>query len=86
MHSMPMPSKEQLTNKDGLNDDLLEGAAQIAMFLYGNGNCKHRRKIYHLAQTSRLPLFRLGTMLCARRSTLKDWIKDQEQSGWKRGA
>ena len=85
MSSEPIPSREPLKNKEGLNDDLLEGAAQIAEFLYGNGR-KHRRKIYHLAQTSRLPVFRLGTMLCARRSTLEDWISKQEQHGLKRGA
>ena len=27
-----------------------------------------RRKVYHLAETSRLPIFRLGSVLCARRT------------------
>jgi len=43
------------------------------------GNKSQRRKIYHLAETSRLPVFRLGSVLCARRSVLMAWIADQEQ-------
>jgi hypothetical protein len=84
MSSEPVPSKDQLKGNEHMKDDLLEGAAEIAGFLYGN--CGHRRKIYHLAQTSRFPVFRLGTRLCARRSTLEEWITKQEQHGWKRGA
>lgn len=59
-----------------LADDLLRGAEEIAEFLYGHR--RHRRKIYHLAQTKRLPVFHLGSTLCARRSTLIAWIEDQE--------
>ena len=60
-----------------LSDDLLRGADQIAGFLFGDP--KERRKIYHLAETSRLPVFRLGSVLCARRSILTAWIEDQER-------
>ena len=59
-----------------LADDLLRGAEAIAEFLYGHR--RHRRKIYHLAQTKRLPVFHLGSTLCARQSTLIAWIEDQE--------
>lgn len=59
-----------------LGSDLLRGADQIAGFLFGDP--KLRRKVYHLAETSRLPVFRLGSVLCARRSTLVQWISDQE--------
>jgi hypothetical protein len=58
-------------------EDLLRGAHQIAGFLFGDP--KERRKIYHLAETSRLPVFRLGSVLCARRSTLTAWIEEQER-------
>jgi hypothetical protein len=60
-----------------LADDLLRGADQIAGFLFGNPG--ERRKIYHLAEKSRLPVFRLGCALCARKSTLTSWIADQER-------
>lgn len=60
--------------------DLLRGADRIAEFLFGNPG--ERRKVYHLAETSRLPVFRLGAVLCARRSVLLDWIMQQEHRGW----
>jgi hypothetical protein len=54
----------------------LRGAEQIAEFVYGSP--RERRKIYHLVETSRLPVFRLGAALCARKSTLLTWIDAQE--------
>jgi hypothetical protein len=45
--------------------DMLRGADEIAYFLYGDRD--QRRKIYHLVATSRLPVFKLGSMICARR-------------------
>jgi hypothetical protein len=57
--------------------DLLHGADAIATFLYGDPAC--RRKIYHLVATSNLPVFKLGAMICARRSKLLDYIERQEQ-------
>lgn len=66
-----------------LAPDLLRGADRIAEFLFGDA--RDRRKVYHLAETSRLPVFRLGTMLCARRSVLMNWIAMQEQRGLLRG-
>ncbi len=59
-----------------LASDLLRGADAIATELFGSPS--ERRKVYHLAETSRLPVFRLGALLCARRSVLLDWIKRQE--------
>jgi hypothetical protein len=56
--------------------DLLRGADEIAQFLYGDR--EQRRKVYHLVATSNLPVFKLGSMICARKSVLLRWIKDQE--------
>jgi hypothetical protein len=64
---------------DVLSRDLLRGADTIAEFVFGNK--AERRKIYHLAETSRLPVFRLGSVLCARRSVLMAWIAEQEKRG-----
>jgi hypothetical protein len=64
-----------------LAHDLLRGADQIADFLFDDAG--QRRKVYHLAETSRLPVFRLGSKLCARRSVLMAWIASQEERGWK---
>jgi hypothetical protein len=65
-----------------LAPDLLRGADRIADFLFGDSG--QRRKVYHLAETSRLPVFRLGSLLCARRSILLAWIAEQEQRGCKK--
>ena len=59
-----------------LADDLLRGADSIAEFIFGTPGC--RRKVYYLAECSRLPVFRLGSVLCARRSVLLSWIAGQE--------
>jgi hypothetical protein len=56
--------------------DLLRGAEEIALFLFGDR--KQRRRVYHLIATSNLPVFKLGSMICARKSVLLKWIADQE--------
>lgn len=59
--------------------DILKGAAAIAEYLFGAPS--RRREVYYLAERERLPVFKLGAMICARRSTLESWIKGQEQRG-----
>jgi hypothetical protein len=56
--------------------DMLRGADAIAIFLFGDR--KFRRKVYHLAATSNLPVFKLGAMICARKSVMLKWITEQE--------
>lgn len=60
-----------------LAPDLLRGAEEISEFLFGDR--AHRRRVFHLVETSKLPHFRLGSMICARRSVLTKWIEDQER-------
>jgi len=62
-----------------LADDILRGAKQIAEFIFGARSNRH--KVYYLAECSRLPVFRLVSTLCARRSVLLDWIAGQERRG-----
>ncbi len=57
--------------------DMLRGAEEIALYLYGDR--EQRRKIYHLVATSHLPIFKLGSMICARRSVLIKWVENQEE-------
>jgi hypothetical protein len=59
-----------------LADDLLRGAEDIAEFIFGDR--RQRRKIYHIVETSNLPTFRLGGILCGRKSALMRWIEAQE--------
>ncbi len=61
-----------------LAGDLLRGADEISEFIFGRRTHGNRRKVYYLAESSRLPVFRLGSMLCARRSVLLKWIAGQE--------
>jgi hypothetical protein len=61
-----MDEQEAARRADRLADDLLSGAAEIAEFLGTNV-----REIYHLAQTQRLPIGRLGRKLIASRSQLR---------------
>ena len=61
--------------KNAVSEDLLRGAEEIAEYLFGDS--AKRRSVYHLAQSRQLPVFKLGSMLCARRSTLLAWIEEQ---------
>jgi hypothetical protein len=64
-----------------LADDLLTGADAIGEFLFGE-DPGARRKVYHLTgevkPEDRLPVFKMGAILCARKSTLLGWIADRE--------
>ena len=61
-----------------LADDMLHGAEAIAIFVFGTE--KHRRKVYYYAGDAkvRLPVFRIGNVICARKSKLIEWIEAQE--------
>jgi hypothetical protein len=67
------------TSSPELADDLLRGADEIATFIFGARGS--RRKVYYLAECSRLPVFRLGSVLCARKSILLEWISDAAAVG-----
>jgi hypothetical protein len=56
---------------------MLRGADEIAEFIFG-ARGKNRRKVYYLAECTKIPVFRLGSVLCARRSVLLNWIAGQE--------
>lgn len=60
-----------------LSDDMIEGADGLAEFIFGDP--KKRRKVYHLAEQSDLPVFRLGSKICGRRSVILQWIAEQER-------
>ena len=59
-----------------LAGDILYGADEIAEFLFGDR--KHRRRVYNLVESNRLPSFRIGINICARKSILLEWIAAQE--------
>jgi excisionase family DNA binding protein len=72
-----MDNSPQHTITPAIGGDILRGAGEIAAFLYGNE--MHRRKVYNLVETKRLPHFRLGSLVCARKSVLLAWVKAQEE-------
>ncbi len=71
------PTRPNLNDTNQLSDDLLEGADAIAEFVFGRAAM--RRKVYHLAQDKKFPVFKLGSKICARKSTLLQWIEAQER-------
>jgi hypothetical protein len=66
-----------------LGTDLLRGADEIAEFVFGDR--KHRRKVYYLTGDAkvRLPYFKLGSVICARKSKLLEWIENQERARYR---
>jgi hypothetical protein len=72
------PQKVQNDTPQPLADDILTGANEIGKFLFGDDTNANRRRIYYLTERTRLPVFRLGSVLCARRSVLLNWIAGQE--------
>jgi hypothetical protein len=69
----------QTDQDETLADDLLQGAAAVSTFIFGDP--KQRRRIYWLAENRSLPLFKIGETVCGRRSTLREWISQQERAG-----
>ena len=75
------PSVDVAPSTPALGDDILQGAEAIAGFLFGDARL--RRRVYHLTSDARfrMPHFKLGSIICARRSVLLRWIAEQENRG-----
>lgn len=76
---MDQPTAFESAKQQDLADDILRGADEIAEFIFGKRSS--RRKVYYLAECTKIPVFRLGSVLCARRSVLLNWIAGQERRG-----
>lgn len=63
-------------------DDVLAGVGPIAEFLFGEDTPQHRKRVYRLTSgvppNKRIPTYRLGNLIRARRSRLIKWIAGQE--------
>jgi hypothetical protein len=59
--------------------DLLYGAAAISRFVFGNE--EDRRKVYCLANSGSIPTFKMGAVLCSRRSSIAAAIAEKERAG-----
>jgi hypothetical protein len=68
-----------MPEKEFSADDVLRGAAQIAAFLYGPDKAQSkRRRVYDLVERRLLPCFFDGSVICARKSSLIEYIRRQE--------
>ncbi|MDR7039631.1 cytidine deaminase [Methylobacterium sp. BE186] len=63
-----------------LSEDLMTGADAIARFMFGEATETNKRRVYHAADKLGLPAFKFGSTICARRSTIIAWIKEQERT------
>ena len=71
-----MPRKsEDLASQEG-GPDLLYGVAAIAAHLGLTD-----RQTRHNIDEGRLPTFRMGAIICARKSSLLRWMEGQERAG-----
>lgn len=60
-------------NDNPLAADILQGADAIAAWTGFK-----RRAIYHAVACGHIPTFRMGEIICARKSTLNRWVSEQE--------
>ena len=58
-----------------LAEDLLNGVRAISKF-----TGLPERSIYHAVEAGKLPHFRIGAKICARKSTLLAWVAAQESA------
>ena len=66
------------TGPPELADDLLMGAAAISTFMFGAAD--QRRRIYWMADVGQLPVFRIGSILCARKSSILKTVELHESA------
>jgi len=71
-------NQEQQSSQSAVktSEAMIRGAAAIAEYMFGDR--RYRRRVYHLVQTSRIPIARIGSTLCLRPSTYQKWIESQE--------
>lgn len=61
-----------------ITHDILYGAAEIALHLYGKNTQTTRQRIHRMAIASCAPMFRVGSTLCARRGKLDEFLNGLE--------
>ena len=57
-------------------EPMIRGGAAIAEYVFGDR--RYRRRVYHLVETSKFPVVRVGATLCLRPSTYQKWLESQE--------
>jgi len=72
-----MSGQSQSNTDTPFADDLLRGAAEIAVWLYGDS--KFRRRVYHLVEKTNFPHFKIGSQIHAQKSVLRAHFNDQSK-------
>jgi hypothetical protein len=66
-----------------LPPDIIKGVRGITLYLHGTGDKKLVRSVYHQTEKSNtIPTFKLGSMTCVRRSSIRATIWMQERRAW----
>lgn len=73
-------------SKGEIADDLLSGAEEIALAVWGVVNSKTKRRVYAAAEAGDLPIFKIGAILHARRSSLNEAIARMEREAMAKSA
>ncbi len=60
------------------DSELLMGAPAIARLILGSDSPSDVRRIRHLCETDRLPVFKMGKLLCLRPATWRQFIAERE--------
>lgn len=69
-----------MPNDPPLHLDLMRGASEMALFVYGDDSPPNCRRIYRLVETRQLPVFRMGDTICGRKSTFLAHFAAQERT------
>lgn len=64
-------------------EELLRGVPEIAPFLLGSSDKSALRSIYHITETSSsIPVFKIGGMTCALKSSIRAKFWEQQRSAF----
>lgn len=61
-----------------LDADLLPGAKPIAVFMFGDDSPKNVRRVRHAIRMGRIPVFKSGSILMGRKSTITKYLDEVE--------
>ncbi len=61
--------------------DLLRGAPAIAEFMFGKADAQNTKRVYDWKYARKLPTFKIGSTICARKSTLRRLIERLDAEG-----
>lgn len=74
-----------MVGESSLAPDLLKGVRDITMYLYGTADKSAVRSVYHICATSTLPTFKLGSITCALKSSIRAKIWAEQKRGFAKG-